>query len=90
MGDIRTLTGKSVQVHGQIQEYEGHGEIIVRNARQIRGPGISLPAVPKQYDVEQRGYFSAGTFRPPKKAKAAKKKTRPLNGSMEIPTDDSQ
>src|SRR5690348_16636944 len=90
VGDIRTLPGKTVEVHGQIQEYEGHSEIIVRSARQLRGPGISLPAVPKQYDVEQRGHFSAGTFRPPKKPKASKKKRKPLSGTVEIPADDSQ
>lgn len=90
VGDIRTLSGKLIEVHGQIQEYDGRSEIIVRNARQIRGPGISLPAVPKQYDVEQRGHFSAGSSRPPKQATTAKKKRKPPSGSVEVPSDDSQ
>lgn len=90
VGDIRTLPGKMVEVHGQIQEYEGHSEIIVRNARQLRGAGVSLPAAPKQYDVEQRGHFSAGTFRAPRKPKTPKKKRKALSGTVEVPTDDSQ
>jgi hypothetical protein len=90
VGDIRTLPGKTVEVHGQIQEYEGRSEIIVHNARQLRGAGVSLPAVPKQYDVEQRGHFSAGSSRPPKKAKTPKKKRKPLSGTVEVPADDSQ
>jgi hypothetical protein len=90
VGDIRTLPGKTVEVHGQIQEYEGNAEIVVRKARQLRGPGISLPAVPKQYDVEQRGHYSAGTFRAPRKPKAGKKKRPSLPGTLDVPTDEPQ
>src|SRR2546423_11893298 len=67
VGDIRTLVGKTIQVHGQVREYDGHAEIPVREARQLRGPGTNLPPVPKDYDVEQRGRYSAGRFKTAKR-----------------------
>ena len=93
VGDIRTLVGKTIQVHGQVREYDGHAEILVREARQLRGPGINLPPVPKDYDVEQRGRYSAGRFKTAKRQsahKARRKKTELPPQGIEVPPDQPQ
>ena len=92
VGDIRTLVGKTIEVHGQVREYDNHAEILVREARQLRGPGINLPPVPKDYDVEQRGRYSAGRFKArkqPSSHKGHKKSHLPPQG-IEIPPDQPQ
>jgi exonuclease VII large subunit len=92
VGDIRSLTGKTIEIHGKLREYENHAEIIVSEARQLRGDGVSLLPVPKAYDVEERGHFSAGSARHPKKPKKTKKMRRqPLPaGGVEVPEDEQQ
>jgi len=93
VGDIRTLVGKNIEVHGQVREYDGHAEILVREARQLRGPGINLPPVPKDYDVEQRGRYSAGRFKPAKRQsahKARRKKPELPPQGIEVPPDQPQ
>jgi hypothetical protein len=90
VGDIRTLPGKTIELHGELREYESHAEIVIREARQVRGAEVKLPPVPKTYDVEQRGHFSAGSIKPFKHAKPAKPKRHPPlpAGGLEIPPDD--
>ena len=88
VGDIRTLPGKKVELHGQIREYESQAEIIVSDARQLHG--AALPPVPKQYDVEQRGRVSAGTFKAAKQPKASKRKRRVASSTIEVPSDTPQ
>ena len=93
VGDIRTLIGKTIQVHGQVREYDGHAEILVREARQLRGPGINLPPVLKDYDVEQRGRYSAGRFKTAKRQsahKARRKKPELPPQGIEVPPDQPQ
>ena len=92
VGDIRTLVGKTIEVHGQVREYDNHAEILVREARQLRGPGINLPPVPKDYDVEQRGRYSAGRFKARKQPSAHKrhKKSQLPPQGIEIPPDQPQ
>jgi hypothetical protein len=89
VGDIRTLTGKTVEIHGKIREYDNHAEIVVSQSRQLRGDGVSLPPVPKEYDVEQRGHFSAGSgahVKEPKKPKKVRQPPLPPGG-VPVPTD---
>lgn len=59
VGDVRTLAGKQLEIHGKIREYQGRGEIILRDRRQLRGEAARLPPVPKDYDVARRGGYSA-------------------------------
>ncbi len=59
VGDVRKLEGKDIQVHGTIKLYGGRAEIILRDARQLRGSAAKLPPVPKDYDVERHGNFRA-------------------------------
>ena len=70
VGDVRRLEGKDIQVSGKIKLYGGRAEIVLRDARQLRGSAAKLPPVPKDYDVERHGNFRAtaprhsGTSRP--------------------------
>ena len=75
VGDVRQLEGKNIEVHGKIVKYEGRSEIVLRDASQLKGDSPKLPPVPKTYDAERRGSFSA-TGKSPASAKAKQKKQR--------------
>jgi hypothetical protein len=82
VGDVRTLAGKEIEIHGKIKDYQGRAEIILRERRQLRGESAKLPPVPKDYDAARHGSYSAGTFKASKPAKSpSKKKQRSLTGS---------
>ena len=73
VGDVRRLAGRSIEIRGDLKLYEGHPEIILRRISQITGGAAMIPPLPKAYDVENRGHFSAGrlyTSKKPKKARA--------------------
>lgn len=72
VGDVRRLAGRSIEIRGEIQLYEGHAEIILRRISQIAGGAAMIPPLPKAYDVENRGHFSAGRLYPSKKPKKAR------------------
>lgn len=77
IGDIRQLAGKVVEIKGEIKDYDDRAEIILESSKQL-GQGIMrLSPLPKSFDVEQRGHFSAGTSRPPGKRRTSKKKGIP-------------
>jgi len=59
VGDIRQLEGKPIEIHGKIVQYEGKSEIVLRDSAQLKGSSPKLPPVPKSYDAERRGNFSA-------------------------------
>ena len=71
VGDVRWLEGKNIEIHGKIKLYRGQAEMILKDARQLSGDSAKIPAIPKTYDVERQGRFSAGRFHA-KKAKAPK------------------
>jgi hypothetical protein len=80
VGDVRQLEGKTIEIHGNIVQYEGRSEIILRDAAQLKGDSPRLPPVPKSYDAERRGNYSAtarsaGTTST-KKAKKPRRKPR--------------
>ena len=78
VGDVRRLEGRQIEIEGEVKGYDGRAEIILRRTGQLRGDAGRLPPVPKEYDVERHGKFSAGSLRFPKKAKAsANKKSKP-------------
>jgi hypothetical protein len=79
VGDVRQLEGKDVEIRGPIKTYDGRAEIILERYKQLSGDGARIPALPKDYDVEKRGHFSAGsvharTTRTP----AKKRQTAPI------------
>lgn len=65
VGDVRHLEGKEIQIHGKVRLYGGRPEIILSDSRQLRGAAAKLPPLPKTYDVERKGRYSAGKFQRP-------------------------
>ena len=59
VGDVRMLAGRTVEVHGKVLLYKGVPEIIIRDARQLKGEAAKLPPVPKDFDVQKKGRFRA-------------------------------
>jgi hypothetical protein len=75
VGDVRRLTGRTIEIRGDVKLYDGRPEIILRRISQISGGAAMIPPLPKNYDVENRGHFSAGRLYPSKKP--AKTKATP-------------
>jgi hypothetical protein len=71
VGDVRRLAGRTIEIHGLVQLYQGRAEIILSEASQVTGGAALLPPLPKNYDVENRGHYSAGHLHS-KKLKPAK------------------
>ena len=91
VGDVRGLAGRTIEVHGAVKLYDGHAEIILNRISQITGGAAMIPPLPKNYDVENRGHFSAGRLRPTKKP--AKTKAKPPATSTygnDVEGDDPQ
>ena len=74
VGDVRKLKGKTIEIKGTIQDYDGRAEIILRRPEQLGKNAMLLPPLPKDYDVERRGKYSPGKIAHPKSAKKAKRK----------------
>ncbi len=75
VGDVRRLTGRMIEIKGPVKLYDGRAEIILNRIGQINGGAAMIPPLPKNYDVENRGHYSAGHLRPTKKP--AKTKATP-------------
>ena len=74
VGDVRRLEGRTIEVHGAVKLYDGRAEIILNRISQITGGAALIPPLPKAYDVENRGHYSAGRLRPTKKPAKVKGK----------------
>jgi DNA/RNA endonuclease YhcR with UshA esterase domain len=59
VGDVRMLAGRTIEVHGTLKLYKGVPEIIIRDARQLKGEAAKLPPVPKDFDVQKKGRYRA-------------------------------
>jgi hypothetical protein len=75
VGDVRRLTGRVIEIRGPVKLYDGRAEIILNRVSQLTGGATLIPPLPKNYDVEKPGHYSAGRLRPPKKP--AKVKAKP-------------
>jgi DNA/RNA endonuclease YhcR with UshA esterase domain len=71
VGDVRRLAGRTIEIHGPVQLYQGRAEIILNRVSQVSGGAALLPPLPKDYDVENRGHYNAG-YRYSRKLKGAK------------------
>lgn len=67
VGDVRRLAGRTIEVHGAVKLYDSRAEIILKRIGQITGGAALIPPLPKEYDVEKTGHYSAGRVRPTKK-----------------------
>jgi hypothetical protein len=87
IGDVRQLQNKVIEVHGPVKEYDGRAEIVLQQLRQLTGEAARIPVLPKNYDVENKGHYSAGTFSLPKPGYTAAKKRQTAKIPIEIPPD---
>jgi hypothetical protein len=67
VGDVRRLTGQMIEIRGPVKLYDGRAEIILSRVSQLTGGSTLIPPLPKNYDVEKQGHYSAGRLRPTKK-----------------------
>jgi hypothetical protein len=67
VGDVRRLAGQMIEIRGPVKLYNGRAEIILNRVSQLIGGSTLIPPLPKNYDVEKQGHYSAGRIRPPKK-----------------------
>lgn len=67
VGDVRRLAGRVIEIHGPVKLYNGRAEIILNRVSQLTGGSTLIPPLPKNYDVEKQGHYSAGRMRPTKK-----------------------
>src|SRR6266568_1102011 len=74
VGDVRHLEGRTIEIHGAVKLYDGRAEIVLNRISQIGGGAAMVPPLPKNYDVENRGHFSAGHLRASKKPSKTKAK----------------
>lgn len=74
VGDVRRLEGQLIEIHGQVKLYDGRAEIILARVRQLTAGSTLIPPLPKNYDVEKEGHYSAGRMRASKKPKKIKPK----------------
>jgi hypothetical protein len=74
IGDVRQLQNRQIEIHGELKSYDGRAEIVLEQLRQLGGAGAHIPKLPKNYDVENRGHYSAGKFSLPKASKKPAKK----------------
>jgi hypothetical protein len=87
VGDVRQLTGKVIEIRGELKDYDDRAEIILENRKQLGGEAVvSIPPLPKTFDVEERGFFSAGQSHRPHVSKTHKKKGTPTM-PVHIPDD---
>lgn len=77
VGDVRRLAGRVIEIHGPVKMYNGRAEIILKRVNQLTGGAMLIPPLPKNYDVEKQGHYSAGNIHPPKKLKTAKPTVSP-------------
>src|SRR3954469_25482245 len=78
VGDVRALEGKDIEITGKIKEWDDRAEIILKNSGQLEGMTEKLPPVPKTYDAEKRGNYSAGKYSSPRsKHPTHKRNTQP-------------
>jgi hypothetical protein len=87
IGDVYQLENRVIEIHGPVKEYDGRAEIVLQQARQLGGEGLRIPALPKNYDVEKKGHYSAGSFSLPKPAYKTSKKRQPAKIPINIPPD---
>jgi len=91
IGDVRELAGKMIEIRGEVKEYDDRAEIILENSKQLGGAGMHLAPLPKNFDVEERGHFSAGSSHASKSRYTSRKKkgTPTLAGApIEDPESD--
>jgi len=76
VGDVRQLEGRTIEILGAVKAYDGRPEIILSRISQITGGAAMIPPLPKTYDVENHGHFSAGRAYSNKNSRSKSKRNR--------------
>ena len=87
VGDVNELQGRVIEVHGLLKEYDGRAEIVLQRSGQLTSDAARIPPLPKNFDVEYKGHFSAGKFSLPKPAYKTSKKRQTTKLPVDIPED---
>jgi len=93
VGDVRRLEGRVIEIHGPVKLYDGRAEIILNRVSQLTGGSTLIPPLPKEYDVEKEGHYSAGRMRPtkkPKKTKATPSTTATYGNEADVENEPPQ
>lgn len=88
VGDIRLLEGKVAEIHGSIKGYDGRAEIILKDISQLGGESARIPKLPKNYDVENQGRYSAGMLVRPSQPKTSHPKRQTASLPITVPNDE--
>jgi hypothetical protein len=86
VGDVQRLEGRQIEIDGDVKGYDGRAEIVLRRVSQLRGDAGRIPPLPKEYDVERHGNYSAGKFHLPTRGKTPAKKKQSPSISIEDPS----
>ena len=89
IGDLTPLEGKTIEIRGEVKDYNGHAEIVLQKATQLKGDALRMNPLPQAFDVEERGRFSAGQSRAPKRRTTSRKK-QSATLPIEVPEDAEQ
>ncbi len=89
VGDLGRLEGKTVEIHGEVKEFDGRAEIVLQKARQLKNDAVRLAPLPQAFDVEEKGHFSAGQSRAPKR-RTTRRKKQSATLPIEVPEDAEQ
>jgi hypothetical protein len=88
VGDVGQLEGKTIEIRGEVKEYDGHAEITLQKSGQLNGDALRMKPLPQAFDVEERGHFSAGQSRASRKRATTKKPSATL--PIDVPEDAEQ
>jgi hypothetical protein len=93
VGDVRRLAGQMIEIRGPVKLYNGRAEIILNRVSQLTGGSTLIPPLPKNYDVEKQGHYSAGRMRPtkkPAKVKGTPNTTATYGNEADVSVDPPQ
>jgi hypothetical protein len=88
VGDVRQLQGNTVEIHGPVKGYDNRAEIILKDFSQFGRNAPRIPPLPKDYDVERRGNYSAGIFSHAKPARTTTPKKQTATLPIDVPEDN--
>ena len=83
VGDVRQLQGRTISIKGRIEEYDERAEIVLRHPQQLGDSAGKLTRLPRDYDVEHRGHYSVGSYRPHRYQLRMQKSPRPRGGRVD-------
>ena len=88
IGDVRQPANRVIEVHGTLKQYDGRAEIVLSQLRQLGGEAANIPKLPKNYDVENRGHYSAGKISFPRTKHTTSKKRQTPTLPIEVPDEN--